>query len=516
MPSSILLQFNRDIKNTADIKEQLGNICLSLFRSFLGASVDVAKISLQNSSLKFSTTTHSKKFKLLYSSMFVMGLPITAPIAALGAYFTLRSKSHQRIYQLYEAKKKSCDRIETKEEKAAIIIQKHVRGFLGRKSFLPLGLHLKLKSAIAAINKSTQRAFGGKTPVYLPKIADLSLDVIFKKTGVPYAISRFDQMQYVRKILRKQGCDHLVIPKVNLCGEFLVEQKLPIHGLCYHNMGIYLNHIRSFDAAVKELVGLFSEIRIYDLVYRCPTFSLNLHSKDLVRYDNLPLYIDESHGERVGKIGLIDLELLGHPSAEGLYDLARIFPYHLEIIHQQAHALGIDFDFDELKNSAIRGDLFLQKGYREHLDWIENHDKSSKFNLTLFAPKIELSNLNFFLEFDLRANDQLTAGKILTESLLQSIHDHQKKLFEFNSFNELDRGSILFYRTVKISLPTVLTPLSTWVRENTNLQLTLNASTKTYEPTDKMLFKLLAYLKESNTIFDFQMHPYSGMISIRF
>ena len=58
---------------------------------------------------------------------------------------------------------------------------------------------------------------------------------------------------------------------------------------------------------------------------------------DFVRYDNLPLYVITKNGKKEGRIGLIDLEhFKNKPNEKGLETLARIFPYHLEIIKEEA------------------------------------------------------------------------------------------------------------------------------------------------------------------------------------
>ena len=92
---------------------------------------------------------------------------------------------------------------------------------------------------------------------------------------------------------------------------------------------------------------------------------------DMVRYDNLPLFITIEKGRRVGKIGLIDLEhikeLVQDPDNDfyqiqqfsRFKDLVRIFPYHLDLIKAEAEKIGLlEGDGWDLTGAAKRGENF--------------------------------------------------------------------------------------------------------------------------------------------------------------
>lgn len=267
------------------------------------------------------------------------------------------------------------------EDKAAIIIQKYIRGYLARKPFLPRSLFpqyfAQCEKANGPESSSIPQALGGKTRVYLPKKMP---EVVLKNSGQEDAIKRFHQMQEVRSILDSQNSTHLIIPKARLCGNFLVEQRLPIKVDSYHNMELYLSRPQIFDEAVREMTRLFSKVYLSDLVgYQIIPLGHIADVEDFVRYDNLPFFIVENEGKKLGKIGLIDLEHIQNgPTSESLEVLVRIFPYHLDIIKEEAEKLHMEIDNASLENAAKRGKKYLQAGFADHLKWLKQKDISTE------------------------------------------------------------------------------------------------------------------------------------------
>ena len=303
----------------------------------------------------------------------------------------------------------------TPEDRAAITIQKYIRRHFVKKSFLPNGLFTQYKeqcsNASGANSQTMPQAEGGKTRVYLP--AEMS-EVVLKRSGRKDAIKRFHQMQDVRAILNSQKASHLIIPKANLCGEFLLEERLPINVDSYHNMGAYLSGPELFDDAVREMTRLFSKIYLSDLVNeQCIPLGHIEGIGDFVRYDNLPLYIEEVNGERKGQIGLVDLEHnQASPSRNGLKTLVRIFPLHLDLIKEEASKLGMAVNNEELEISAEKGRQYLQVGYSSHLEWLQE-----KGSLSEVATQI----------FDIDSKRQAELNEIVEKELIklnQGINDY--------------------------------------------------------------------------------------------
>lgn len=216
-------------------------------------------------------------------------------------------------------------------------------------------------------DKGILKAKTGKTPVYLLE----NVSIVLKRSGIEFVQKRLAKIECVRSILDEQSSFHLIIPKAKIYGDFLIEERLPIHEDSYENMGVYLSHLQQFDQPVGELTRLFSKICIFDLVGFAPGPLGSIEGvKDDVRYDNLPLYIVEKDGKKEGRIGLIDLEWLGKPTPKGLEALARIFPFHLKVIKEEAIKLNMAFDDSLLEVTAERGRKFLRVGYSDHLKWL--------------------------------------------------------------------------------------------------------------------------------------------------
>ena len=273
------------------------------------------------------------------------------------------------------------------EDKAATTIQKYFRGHLARKPYLPSNLYpqydVLCKRANGPESHSIPVATGGKTRVYLPREMP---GVVLKQSGRIPAITRFHQMQEVRSILDSQHSSHLIIPKANLCQNFLVEQKLPINGDDFHNMEIYLSQPKLFDEAVRELTRFFSTAYLGDLVdYRTNPYTVMSGTGDKVRYDNLPLYVVEKNGQKEGNIGLIDLEhMQKSPDSNGLPILVRIFPLHLDVIKNEASKLKMKVNERVLDANAENGRKYLQVVFLDHLEWLKQRGVSTNSSLQPF------------------------------------------------------------------------------------------------------------------------------------
>ncbi|NGX43820.1 MAG: hypothetical protein K940chlam7_02125 [Chlamydiae bacterium] len=382
----MLIKFNRSEKfdNKADFGEKVGNIGLGLLRIGFGKTVNVEKIT--SGSNIFATKSHSTLAKIAAVALFILALPITALLAGIGCIGIACSNSHSQICNLYS------DRSNTPEEKAAVALQKYIRGHLARKPLLPSSLfpqyHAQCEKAKGPESSSMPQALGGKTRVYLPKEMP---EVVLKSSGRKDAIKRFHQMQDVRSILDSQNSTHLFIPKASLCGNFLVEQRLPINVDSYHNMGLYLSQPQLFDEAVREMTRLFSKIYLSDLVsYQNNPLGHIADVGDFVRYDNLPLYIEENKGKKEGKIGLIDLEhMQNSPSPKGLETLVRIFPLHLDVIKEEAKNLKMKINHNLLEAAANRGNKYLQVGFVDHLEWLKEKGLSTEVSLQPFEVSTE-------------------------------------------------------------------------------------------------------------------------------
>jgi len=268
----------------------------------------------------------------------------------------------------------------SKENKAAITIQKHFRGYLVRQSHLANDLYSQYRMQCERVIQGEKmlQAQEGKTKVYLPQELP---EVVLKYSRRKEAVARFHQMQKLRSILRLQDSHCLIIPRANLCGEFIVEQKLPVNTNSYYNMDIYLSHLQLFDEPVREFTRVFSKIYMGDLVASHPQLLLGRIPgvNNYVRSDNFPLYIEDVKGKKEARIGLIDLECMENESKlKGLKILARVFPYHLNLIKDEARRIDMQFDENALNNATEKGKKYLQVGYINHLKWLRKKGISTK------------------------------------------------------------------------------------------------------------------------------------------
>lgn len=353
-----------------------------------------------------------------------------------------------------------------KKLNAPVVLQKHIRGYLVRKSHLSPRLYpqyLAQCEQVTADDRSMLQARGGQTRVYLPEAMP---GVVLKQSGREGAIARFHQMQQVRSVLKEQNSSHLIIPKASLCQNFLVEERLPINIDNYHNMATYMMQPQLFDEAVREMTRLFSRIPISDLVSHQINPLAHLPGvNNLVRYDNLPLYIVEENGQKKGKIGLIDLEHTNEPGT-GFEDLARIFPYHLDIIKEELEALGIAvFDDSSLHTAAEKGDKFLRQGFYDHLVWLQTKGvsvpsfqsfeiSSERIQQLTACVEMELQKLNFGINglfeegtylgtpaIDFFARNPREMASELAPEILTMILENLKTQLEQNQHEELSKLS---------------------------------------------------------------------------
>lgn len=296
-------------------------------------------------------------------------------------------------------------------EKAACVFQKHFRGKQTRKGLLPRNLFPAYRSqchTASEPNSKMKKALAGNTPVYLPQ--DMP-GVVLKNSGKWSAIKRFHEMQLVRGILESQRSSHLVIPKARLCKDFLVEERLPINIANFHNMDLYINNPQLFDEPVREMTRLFSRGYLSDLLqYRPSPLGRIPGSLGIVRYDNIPFYLVEKSGKQEARIGLIDLEHFGLKKAgdpKDLWDLVRVFPYHLNIIQEEAQKLNYKITADlKLEHAATEGRQFLKGGYIDHLEWLRKKNLSKMIPTALQITPSRVSDLINLVEKTLLELDQ--------------------------------------------------------------------------------------------------------------
>ncbi len=428
-------------ESSADVGEKIGNFGLGLLRIGFGRTIIVETVSDSLGKVTFSEKRNSTCARLSALVLFFLALPVTILLACIGFIASSCSKSQHQLFNSYNqniasgktlnlnstiSEERMLTSVEedaqkpleiTKEnelkvdsiqnmvsvdkkipsrqkrqavdlknpEEVATFIQSVIRGHFVRKSYLPNHLFPRYNDLCAEKNDVQRnlmpRAINGKTAVFLPKEMPA---VILKASGRANANRRFHQMQEVRAVLKEQKSDCLVIPRANLCKNFLVEQRLPVNGDIFYNIELYLSNYKLFDKAVREFTRLSSKIYICDLLV--PNNHPLAHIPDvegIVRYDNLPFYIVNENGKQEGRLGLIDLEGINVKkevaldSAE-LARLIRIFPYHKEVIIEEALKLNVKIDMDLLNASQINGEKYLWAVFVDHMQWLKEKKISTE------------------------------------------------------------------------------------------------------------------------------------------
>ena len=355
----MFISFNRSSPTySPDLGEHIGNFGLGLLRVGLGKTYQVSYAP--QAKIEKDEGRYSLKLRVSALMLFILAAPITLTLAGIGCIGLALSKTYK------EAK----DALP--EFQAAVKIQKTFRAFRERKAHLPRAYFSKYKPAMRQ-KEEMPRAHGCHTRVYLPTTIP---EVVLKESGPRGAMRRFEQMREARALLESQKSHHLTIPRARLCEDCLVEERLPINTDPYHNMALYHSEPALFDSAVREMVRFFSKATLGDLI----DFALNPCGQiegvnGSAHWGNLPFYVVEEKGQRVGKLGLIDIESFKlKPNPGGIPTLAKIFPYHLELIKTEANRLGLEIHEEKLVQAAAEGKLCIQVGYLDHQRWLRENN----------------------------------------------------------------------------------------------------------------------------------------------
>lgn len=245
---------------------------------------------------------------------------------------------------------------------AALKIQSLFRGFLGREPFLPRSLYPNyIQACKETATRRMKMAKEGCTPVYFPG----NLPVVLKRSGEGRVVPRVNNMLMTRQVIKKEGCHHLIVPKVRTYRNFIIEEQLPINTNSHTNITLYENNQRLFDEPVREIVRLFSKLYLTDLL-SWVIMGDREYLED-IRYDNLSFYLTTKKidGEIKQKIevAFVDLEHMEkrkRPDNDKLKTISTIFPLHHTVITMEADKLGMTYNKSELQKAAIYGISYMR------------------------------------------------------------------------------------------------------------------------------------------------------------
>ncbi len=274
---------------------------------------------------------------------------------------------------------------------AATKIQKVWRGHQGRLQAARLvrsNLHERLteigKPFITnpEVMETMNRAKTGKTRVYYPK----DLPIIIKASGQSKGLERLKRMLYAEGLCKNNHYRRLLIPSAKICGEFLIESRLPIQDHDYPlQVGLYIENRDRFTRAAKEFTGFLCQSRLRDLDWELYSKISGGHTP---RWDNVVLYIENCEG----KVGLVDLEDYSPNKPQNIFfeceTAVLFFPLHVDEIIASAKRFDPDIvdRRDELKKKAESILKIHKLLYWDHMKFLKEKGISVDNPKSLISP----------------------------------------------------------------------------------------------------------------------------------
>lgn len=246
------------------------------------------------------------------------------------------------------------------------------------------------------------RAINGIAMVYLPR----NIPIVLKYIGDSISKHRFEKIVEARKLCQKNSYKDLVVPRARVHGDFLLESRLPIEIHDFREqVGLYVDNRDKFTPAIREFAGFLFQTTLNDIVGRPPeNFYAQLTDIAIGRYDNVALYIEETHG----KIGLVDLDQF-EPYCDRTDDrwcysrcetLICLFPLHFDEILNVAQEYDptIENFHEDLEKIRDKAYAFFKMIYIDHEALIKNNHITLENSTRILEIKAE-NYLNIYNEF---------------------------------------------------------------------------------------------------------------------
>lgn len=276
-----------------------------------------------------------------------------------------------------------------RESDAAVKIQKYWRGYLGRKKAKKAKSHVLSYPFFCEARpyidgrldlKKQPKALAGRSNVYLLEKVPIVVKQIENGKNTE---DRFNQMQEAREIILSNQYQNLVIPKVRIYKNCLIEDKLPIERHdTKKQIGFYLENKNCFTKAVKEFAEFSFQSTLSDIAGdTIDPFAYLLGEEErslapLGRFDNVVPFIKEG----VGKLGLVDLEFFTPRCQKGKQeaflkckDLICLFPLHfgeiLTVAKRYEPAIEKDLEgLEKVREAALKR---FKLAYEDHIAFIK-------------------------------------------------------------------------------------------------------------------------------------------------
>lgn len=401
-----------------------------------------------------------------------------------------------------------------------------------------------------------KKALSGSTPVYFPTEYP---DIVVKESKKECQ-SRMAQMIKVTEFININKIRSLTVPKVIHYNHYLIEERLPVSDRHHHNIHTYITNLELFNLVAKEMVLFYKYFYLTDLLVDTKKMmkqKLCLRSQinQLIKWDNIPLYISIENGNKTAKVGLIDLDNIEYEpnSREGLNCLVRMFPCHYEIIVNEAKALKLKFNDGELRDARHQGLLHIREFYLDHAKFIKEKKVSGftdswqffntdKFNQLEPLIEEELLKINnginpAFLrnEIDELAPKNLfnnlsdekcrkeTTKEVVKNALTAITTALKKEIVEYKEWfnpNELSEPEKLEVRSVFINKNIIILEMVKFLKKYMYENIRFGYEQQIALVADQIFYVIFKKLLEMGEIFSFDQasspHNINDMIMIRY
>lgn len=235
------------------------------------------------------------------------------------------------------------------------------------------------------------QAESGKTTVYL--LENAVIKITFGQEGK----NRIEKNNKIRQIVEEHNLEHITVPMSRLCGNYLVEERLPIIEGQRENYTVYYNNFEKMRGPYQDMVKLVKYISFNDILYNPTGCKEKLFSVQ-VRFDNIPFYFDENKNI---KLALIDTEHFQIPERldqkhkeRNINLLIAMFPLHIDFSDTK---LKTTIDNYETVEKAFRNAVSLsqrnceqqRKGNAYDL-WTEKHALATEDDINSSLKKMEI------------------------------------------------------------------------------------------------------------------------------
>ncbi len=237
--------------------------------------------------------------------------------------------------------------IKQKESNAATLLQSYIRQHAAQKSYEEEPDYSLFEAAKSytedpeKLKEVPNPSYGvNRLKIFMPN----DLEVVIRACENSNDFSRFTKTQQAYAICFQHKFRCIEVPKVRMQRSFSVETRLPnANSSAMKGMAFYYQNQEHYTEAVKEFTSLLCYGSFWDDIIGGDKNIINyLGIAQVPRFDNLLLYSAEQENETLFKIGLVDLQTFvlnsrpdGYIVYQAMSTSCQLFPYHFDAILEQ-------------------------------------------------------------------------------------------------------------------------------------------------------------------------------------